>query len=116
MSRILGILGILVSVCAAAASLFGYLAPEYAVWPVAIGAGLAAFTERIQGGASVVGTVPVEEEPKPSRGIAAAALLTNIVSVSAGTLGHKPGAAIVTSLVAGLINSVTERVQGDVAK
>lgn len=113
MSRLLGLLAVIATVCTAAATLLGYVAPEYAVYAVALGAAISAFTERIQGGASF----HAQDEPSPSRGIAAGALAANLVATGAATAGAiKPQWAIPVALAAGLINSVTERVHGGVSR
>ena len=52
-SRIIGVLSLVATILSFAASYLGQLDPQYAVIAVAISGGINAFTERVQGGASV---------------------------------------------------------------
>lgn len=53
-SRIWSILALIVAALTTLATLLDAIAPKYAVWALAIAAGIAAFTERVQGGKSKV--------------------------------------------------------------
>ena len=52
-SRIIGVLSFVATILSFAASFLGQLDPQYAVIALAVSGALNAFTERVQGGASV---------------------------------------------------------------
>jgi len=54
MSRVLGIIGLIAAAAGTIGGLLESIRPQYALILAGIGAGLTAFTERVQGGASKV--------------------------------------------------------------
>lgn len=49
LSRLIGVLSLIATIAAFAATLLQQLAPEYAIFALALAAAIAAFTEKIQG-------------------------------------------------------------------
>lgn len=49
LSRVLGILSLIATVCTAVAAVLDFVNPEWAVIALAISAGISAFTSRVQG-------------------------------------------------------------------
>ena len=87
MSRAIGIVSFIALLLSGAATLAGGLAPQYAVYALALAAAINAFTERVQGGASQEVTAQnFADVPKSNKGKGKIALAINLATVLATVL------------------------------